>query len=127
MQETAPDPRRWWALGMKRPPLAFVALCLAVALVSWAPSATASANLDLDARPNASSLTVPGDTFFPESIAATPAGTLFVESVVTGEILRFLPRSTIAETFVPAGRQTPGRWACSPTWSGACCGPLPST
>jgi hypothetical protein len=50
-----------------------------------------------------SSLTVPGDNFFPESIAATPAGTLFVGSIVTGEILRFQPGSTNAETFVPAG------------------------
>ena len=78
-------------------------LCLAVALVSWAPAATASTHLDLDARSKASSLTVPGDNFFPESIAATPAGTLFVGSVVTGEILRFPPGSTTAETFVPAG------------------------
>jgi hypothetical protein len=50
-----------------------------------------------------STLTVPGDSFFPESIAATPAGTLFVGSVVTGEILRFPHNSTTAETFVPAG------------------------
>ena len=35
-------------------------------------------------------------------IAATPAGSLFVGSVVTGEILRFRPGSTSAETFVPA-------------------------
>src|SRR5262249_61654432 len=92
-QETAPDPRRWWAL----------AVCLAAALVSWAPAATASTHLDLDARSEASSLTVPGDNFFPESIAATPAGTLFVGSVVTGEILRFPHGSTTAETSVPAG------------------------
>jgi hypothetical protein len=77
-------------------------LFLAVALVSWAPAAAASTQLDLDAW-DASSLTVPGDNFFPESIAATPAGTLFVGSVVTGEILRFGPGSTDAETFVPAG------------------------
>src|SRR5262249_2028359 len=56
-----------------------------------------------DARSEASSLIVPGDNFFPESIAATPAGTLFVGSVVTGEILRFPHGSTTAETFVPAG------------------------
>jgi hypothetical protein len=104
MQETAPDPRRWWALGMRHPALAFAALFLAVALASGAPAATASTNLD-DAR-DASSLTVPGDNFFPESIAATPAGTLFVGSVVTGEILRFRPGSTTAETFVPAGVNT---------------------
>jgi hypothetical protein len=103
MQETAPYPRRWWALRMKRPALAFVVLCFVVALVTWARAATASTRLDLDARSKASSLTVPGETFFPESIAATPAGTLFVGSVVTGEILRFPPGSTTAETFVLAG------------------------
>jgi hypothetical protein len=92
-------------IRMKRRALAFVALFLAVALVSWAPAATASTHLDLDAR-DASSLTVPGDNFFPESITATPAGTLFVGSVVTGEILRFRPGSTNAETFVPAGVNT---------------------
>ena len=106
MKETAPDPRHRWAPSIRRPALASVALFLAVALVSWAPAATASAHLDLDARSNASSLTVPGDNFFPESIAATPAGTLFVGSVVTGEILRFRPGSTSAETFVPAGVNT---------------------
>src|SRR5262249_5059529 len=90
---------------MKRPALAFVAFCLGVALASWAPAA-ASTHLDLGARSQASSLTVPGDTFFPESIAATPAGALFVSSVVTGEILRFRPGSTTAETFVPAGVNT---------------------
>jgi hypothetical protein len=105
MKEAAPDPRRWWALSMKCPALAFVAVCLAVALPAWAPAATATASthLDRDARSNASSLTVPGANFFPESIAATPAGTLFVGSIVTGEILRFRPSSTTAETFVPAG------------------------
>jgi hypothetical protein len=88
---------------MKRPVLPFVALYLAVALVSWAPATSASTHLGPDDRSDVSSLTVPGDNFFPESIAATPAGTLFVGSVVTGEILRFPPGSTIAETFVPAG------------------------
>jgi hypothetical protein len=78
-------------------------LCLAVALVSWTPAATASTHVDFDARPDVPSLTIPGDNFFPESIAATPAGTLFVGSLVTGEILRFRPGSTNAETFVPAG------------------------
>jgi hypothetical protein len=102
MNEAAPDPCRWWALRRRRPALAFVALCLAVALLAWAPAATASTHLDLDTR-SAASLTVPGDNFFPESIAATPAGTLFVGSLVTGEILRFRPGSTTAQTFVPAG------------------------
>ena len=88
---------------IKRPALAFLTLCLAIALVPSAPAATAANRLDLDARSNVSSLTVPGDNFFPESIAATPAGALFVGSVVTGEILRFRPGSATAETLVPAG------------------------
>jgi hypothetical protein len=92
-------------IRMKRPAVAFVALWLAVALVPEA-SAAAETHLDLDGRSNASSLTVPGDNFFPESIAATPTGTLFVSSVVTGEILRFRPSSPTAETFVPAGVNT---------------------
>jgi sugar lactone lactonase YvrE len=88
---------------MKRPAQAFLTLCLAIALASWAPAASASTHLGLDARSNVSSLTVPGDSFFPESIAATPDGTLFVGSVVTGEILRYQPGSTTAETLVAAG------------------------
>lgn len=90
----------------KRSAPVFLALCLAVALVSWAPSASASMHVSVDARSEASSLTVPGDTFFPESIAATPAGTLFAGSLVTGEILRLRPGSTNAETFVAAGVNT---------------------
>jgi hypothetical protein len=105
MKETASDSRRRSALSTRHSALAFITLFLAVALVSSAPVATASTHLNLDAR-DASSLTVPGDNFFPESIAATPAGTLFVGSVVTGEILRFGPGSTNAETFVPAGVNT---------------------
>jgi hypothetical protein len=84
----------------------FVTFFLAAALVSSASTAGASTQLDLDAAPNGSSLIVPGDNFFPESIAATPAGTLFVGSVVTGEILLFRPGSATAETFVPAGVNT---------------------
>jgi hypothetical protein len=85
--------------------LGLVGFLLAGALVLSASSAGASTHLGLDAR-DASSLIVPGDNFFPESIAATPAGALFVGSVVTGEILRFGPGSTNAETFVPAGVNT---------------------
>lgn len=91
---------------MKRPALPLAAVCLAVAAAAWAPAATASTRIDLGARSNVSSLTIPGDNFFPESIAATPAGALFVSSVVTGEILQFRPGSRTAETFVPAGVNT---------------------
>ena len=48
-------------------------------------------------------LTVPGDTFHPESITAAPNGDLYVASIVTGEIVRFPARTRVAETFVPAG------------------------
>jgi hypothetical protein len=88
---------------MQRPAVAFVVLCLTVVPLAWTPAAAASTHLDPDAQSKPASLTVPGDNFFPESIAATPAGTLFVGSLVTGEILRFRPGSTTAETFVPAG------------------------
>jgi hypothetical protein len=47
MEGTAPYARRWWALRLKRPALAFVGVCLAVGVVLWAPAATASAHLDL--------------------------------------------------------------------------------
>jgi len=97
------DSRRRAPLNTRH--LGFVAFLLAGALVSWTPAATASTHLNVDAR-DASILTVPGDNFFPESIAATPAGALFVGSVVTGEILRFGPGSTNAKTFVPAGVNT---------------------
>jgi sugar lactone lactonase YvrE len=50
------------------------------------------------ARP--AELTLPGPTFFPESVTAAPAGTLFVSSIVTGEIVRFAPGSSRPETFV---------------------------
>jgi hypothetical protein len=80
-----------------------VSLCVAGVLLSWAPAANASTHLHPDARSNASSLTVPGANFFPESIAATPEGTRFVGSIVTGEILRLWPGSNTAETLIPAG------------------------
>lgn len=48
-------------------------------------------------------LTVPGTNFFPESITASAAGTLYVASITTGEIVRFPTWSATAEVFVPAG------------------------
>ncbi|MEU4195514.1 hypothetical protein AB0E69_26675 [Kribbella sp. NPDC026611] len=51
-------------------------------------------------------MTVPGADFFPESIASTPDGTLFVGSIVTGEILRLRSRSSTSESFVPPGVNT---------------------
>jgi sugar lactone lactonase YvrE len=52
---------------------------------------------------NASSpeeVALPGAAFFPESITVTPSGTLFVSSLITGEIVRFSPGSSEPETFV---------------------------
>jgi hypothetical protein len=80
-----------------------LAMGLVLALTSSLPAAASTSGLESISRQRASSLTVPGDAFFPESIAATPAGALFVSSVVTGEILRFRHDSAPAETFVPAG------------------------
>jgi sugar lactone lactonase YvrE len=48
-------------------------------------------------------LVLPGTNFFPESIASTPSGTLFVSSITTGEIVRSPRESRTVETFVPAG------------------------
>jgi sugar lactone lactonase YvrE len=90
---------------MKQHTLAFAPFFLAVALVSTAPSVLTTP-VEARAASNPSSLIVPGDTFFPESIAATPDGSLFVSSVVTGEILRFPAGSATAETFVAAGVNT---------------------
>jgi hypothetical protein len=90
-------------IRLRRPGLALVAVCLGVVLVSSVPAAASS---QVDRGPGASSVTIAGDNFFPESIAATPAGTLFVGSIVTGEIRRLSPGSSTAETFVPAGVNT---------------------
>jgi hypothetical protein len=92
---------------MTRPRLMFVALVIVVVALMSSPSAAVSTSgLDHTTRSQASTLTVPGDDFYPESIAATPDGTLFVSSVVTGEILRFPAGSNAAERFVRAGVNT---------------------
>jgi sugar lactone lactonase YvrE len=53
------------------------------------------------ARPPApSEVSLPGDAFYPESITAAPGGSLFVSSLVTGEIVRFSPGSSEPATFV---------------------------
>jgi sugar lactone lactonase YvrE len=50
-----------------------------------------------------SELPLPGPAFFPESITAAPNGTLFVSSLVTGEIVRIPPGLPKPMTLVPAG------------------------
>lgn len=50
-----------------------------------------------------STLVVPGSNFFPESIAIRPDTTLYTSSINTGEIVKYAPGSSTAQTFVPAG------------------------
>jgi hypothetical protein len=83
---------------MKRAILAAVAVaCMAV--VAAAPVQVASADEQTSAR---DVLELPGTEFYPESIAAAPDGTLFVSSLITGEIVRFWPGSAVPEVFVNA-------------------------
>ncbi|MFP2904076.1 SMP-30/gluconolactonase/LRE family protein [Pyxidicoccus sp. 3LFB2] len=48
-------------------------------------------------------LVVPGDNFYPESVAIAPNGTLFTSSITTGQIVKYAPFSSTAQTFVKAG------------------------
>ncbi|MFC4592316.1 SMP-30/gluconolactonase/LRE family protein [Sphaerisporangium corydalis] len=103
----------------------FLALCLSVlAAVGPASAALAGEQDAAAARHQPSDVVIPGDDYYPESIAATPGGTLFVSSIVTGEIDRVPAGSATAQTFVPAGVNIgtagvladPGRnvlWACA--------------
>jgi sugar lactone lactonase YvrE len=76
-----------------------------------------------------SELPLPGPAFFPESITAAPNGTLYVSSLVTGEIARIPPGMPKPMTLVPAGVNVgtagvmadPDRnvlWACAVDLSG---------
>jgi len=49
---------------------------------------------------------LPGDQFYPEGIASTADGTLYVGSLATGQIVRVTPCETEVETFVDAGTTT---------------------
>lgn len=49
---------------------------------------------------------LPGDQFYPEGIAATADGTLYVGSLATGQIVRVTPCETEVETFVDVGTTT---------------------
>ena len=48
-------------------------------------------------------LTLPGDSYYPESLNAAADGTLYVGSLGTGEVVKFAPGSTTAVQFVAAG------------------------
>lgn len=82
---------------MKHAFSAAVAVACVVA-VTAAPVPVASADERL---PVGDVLELPGREFYPESIASAGDGTLYVSSLVTGEIVRFRPASAVAETFVP--------------------------
>jgi hypothetical protein len=101
----------------------FLALCAGALTLAGAGTAALA---DSTAKPKSqwADLTIPGDNFYPESIASTPDGTLFVSSITTGEIDRFPADSTTAQAFVAAGVNIgsagvfadPGRgvlWSCA--------------
>jgi sugar lactone lactonase YvrE len=48
-------------------------------------------------------LALPGDTYYPESLAIDADGALFVGSLATGQVVRFAPDSDEAEIFVGPG------------------------
>jgi len=77
-------------------PAALTVACLAAVTAVPVPVASAEETL-----PVQDVLALPGTEFYPESIAAGWDGTLFVSSLITGEIVRFRPGSTTAEVFVP--------------------------
>jgi hypothetical protein len=52
---------------------------------------------------NATSIALPGDTFYPEGIAAAANGDLYVGSVYTGEIVKIPNASTTPAVFAPVG------------------------
>ncbi|HSR99036.1 MAG TPA: hypothetical protein VLM79_18400 [Kofleriaceae bacterium] len=58
---------------------------------------------ELSAVGRPSTVVLPGDNFFPESITASLGGALYVSSITTGEIVRFATPSSPAQVFVPAG------------------------
>src|SRR5690242_798243 len=48
-------------------------------------------------------LSLPGDTYYPESLTAAADGTLYVGSLATGQVVRFAPGSSEATTFLAGG------------------------
>jgi sugar lactone lactonase YvrE len=49
------------------------------------------------------SLALPGEQFYPESVAVAADGTLYVSSLPTGQVVRFAPDADTAEPFVTVG------------------------
>jgi sugar lactone lactonase YvrE len=79
------------------------AMLLALGLGAVVAAGPTQAALAVPAADVKQDLVVPGDDFYPESIAATPDGAIFVSSITTGQIDYFPAGSTTAKTFVPAG------------------------
>ena len=74
---------------------------------SGAAGAGASSDAGLDASigpADVTELDLPGGSFYPESIAVAPDGTLFTGSLATGLIEKFAPGSAVGTTFLAAGQ-----------------------
>jgi sugar lactone lactonase YvrE len=65
-------------------------------------SACGSGDILADAT-TPSSLTLPGNAYYPENLYAAPDGTLYVGSLGTGEVVKFAPGSTTPAPFIAAG------------------------
>ena len=67
-------------------------------VTSDAPDATDASDA---AKPT--SLTLPGDKYYPESLHAAADGTLYVGSLGTGQVVKFAPGATTSTSFIAAG------------------------
>lgn len=84
---------------MKRPSLSTLSASLASLSLGLALAAGCGPTGPADVE----QLTLPGDTFYPESLSIAAGGALFVGSLGTGQVVRFAPGSTSAEVFVAPG------------------------
>jgi sugar lactone lactonase YvrE len=88
----------------KRLGAAVAALGIGLVALAGMPSASAAEQgADTAAARPPATLVVPGDAYYPESITAAANGDLYVASITTGEIVRFVAGVWTAETFVPVG------------------------
>lgn len=71
--------------------------------IAMAHARADDAALPDDIRPTLTSVSLPGDRVFPESVTATADGTLYVGSLGNGGIFRVLPGSTTAEQWIAPG------------------------
>lgn len=83
------------------------AVCVGVVTMMFALTATAVGySVPGTSTWGPSVLDLPGNNFFPESITASPDGTIYTSSIVTGEIVKFAPLSSTPQPFVAAGVNT---------------------